>query len=585
MRQWVVLGVVLATLAASAPSAAAAWTAPADLSTALTGFDQGDPDDGFPSLAVNTRGDAVAVWLRKRHGFDDCCSGNSLMASYRPVGGRFEPPRPIAALGDDPSAPVATIDEAGNATAAWTVNELEADNDMTRPKIGFADRRAGALRFGPARTLRSGGWGAKWPRLVTVPGGETVILWTEAFPGDILDRKARIRAASRAGVADFGDPQVLPPRSLGFRAQTAGPGGRVFLTWLRTRGDATVLELSSRSPGGRFGEPRVVAESTGERGLSGESIAVDGERGVLVHWERGGAVRDASTSEARYLDSDGQLGPPESVPRVDGQRVSAPGVVFHPDGTAIAAWTDGGVLHRSTRLPGATFGPAEASAPPAAEPVPWPAGSPELVALRDGSTFAVWNRSFDQECDRYGCHPADYAAESARLPRAGSFELHGRVSPYGTESADVEPFAGGALALLSSYRRGPQIAGWDATVEAPPAGSRKVPRIGSFALTGCSGPKQHRRCTRTQRAAFTFTLSEPGTVAVRLCECPEEDEGRSLRVIRGRGVRGANRLPIPRRVLAAMRRGRYEASVVAENAAGNNSRKLVRLRFTIAGRP
>jgi hypothetical protein len=89
---------------------------------------------------------------------------------------------------------------------------------------------------------------------------------------------------------------------------------------------------------------------------------------------------------------------------------------------------------------------------------------------------------------------------------------------------------------------------------------------------------------RPRRPVITFTLSEPGPVAVRLCECPVEFEGRSLRVLRGTGRRGANRVPIPRSVLAAMRRGRYEATVFAENAAGIDARGTA-LSFTLAGRP
>lgn len=584
MRRWVVLGAVLAALAAAAPSAAASWSTPVDMSTKLAGFYQDDPDES-PSLAVNARGDAVAVWLRKRQGFTDCCTANRLMASHRPAGGRFSAPRPISALGDDPSSPVATIDEAGNATVAWTVNELEGDLEHTRPKIGYADLPAGAARFGPVRTLRSGGWGAKWPRLLTVPGGETVILWTESVKGDILDRQARARAASRSGLGDFGEPQVLSESSTYLYGAVVGPGGHVLLPSVRTEGDTTAVELSSRPPGGRFADRRRIAEANGKRRLFGAGLSVDGERGVLVRWGREGEARESSTVEAMYLGADGRLGPQEDLPYADAKRATLPTVAFHPDGTAVAAWTVGGMLHRSTRPPGGTFGPAEAAGPPAGEPVPWPHGLTRLIPLPDGSMLATWNRSFAESCSRYGCHPSDYAMESARLPRSGGFEPYGRISPLDSEPADVERFGDGALALWSTYGRGPQIATFDATLDGPPATSRRAPRIEGFSLVGCGGPKHHRRCTRSDRPVLTFALSEPGSVAVRLAECPEDLECRSIRVLRASGMRGRNRMPIPRRMVAAMRRGRYEANAVAENAAGNDSRRLARLRFTLAGTP
>ena len=603
MRLTFGLALVLAALAA-APAAVAAgpWSPPADLFTQLRGFDHSDIDDGLPTLATNARGDALAVWIRKRPA-GDCCSSSRVVASFRPAGGRFGAVRPVSPIGDEPSGHVATIDEAGNATVAWTVNELYADLEFTRARIDYADRPAGAEAFGPARTLRAGGSGAFRPRLASVAGGETVIVWEEAVRGtaDLLS-PLRIRAAARRGLGDFGEPEIISTRNPRTRKGTSyrygyewllsevevSPGGQVAVPWLRYGQDGDTLMLSTRGPGGRFAPPVEVARENATGTIFVPGVAADRERGWLVHWlrdphdEKFDADDHDLLAEARYMGAGGGQAAQEAIPFVDAEHTSYPNLAFHPDGTATATWTGGGLLHRSTRVPGGGFGPVETAGQPATDPRPY-STTPELAELPDGALIAVWSRTTGQRCERYGCNPSGWVVEAARLPSTGGIEPHGQVSALHADEPVVRPLDGGALALWSGYH-GPQMAGLGTDPAAPPAPGTSVPTISRLSLAGCTGPARSRRCVRPRRPVFTFTLSEPGPVAVRLCECPKEFEGRSLRVLRGTGRRGTNRLPVPRSMLAALRRGRYEATLFAENAAGNDARGAW-LSFTLAGRP
>ena len=92
--------------AASRDAKTRAWSAPASLSTP-------GRDAQAPRIAVNSRGDAVAVWASV--GF----TGWTIQAASRPAGGAWQPAVPLDSPQAGTAAPDVVVDDTGRAVAVW----------------------------------------------------------------------------------------------------------------------------------------------------------------------------------------------------------------------------------------------------------------------------------------------------------------------------------------------------------------------------------------------------------------------------------------------------------------------------------
>ena len=180
-RRWMAAmagAVVLIALGFSPSARAAGWLAPADVSTPQSsgssscGFLAGQPGVAAVDVAVNDRGDAVAVWTR-RDG-----TTRTVQAAVRAAGGTFGAPQTIGIalpcyfLGILGSAPKVGIDAEGNAVAVWA-KPLAATN-----VIQGAVRLAGAA-FGPSADLSDPSRSANTdPDVAVSANGAAVAVWT-----------------------------------------------------------------------------------------------------------------------------------------------------------------------------------------------------------------------------------------------------------------------------------------------------------------------------------------------------------------------------------------------------------------------
>lgn len=89
---------MLLSLPAAAPASAGAWLAPVDLSAS-------EANASGARVAVNPRGDAVAVW-----------SAGVVQSAVRVAGGAWQPPVDLSA---PDGVPHVAIDARGNAIAVW----------------------------------------------------------------------------------------------------------------------------------------------------------------------------------------------------------------------------------------------------------------------------------------------------------------------------------------------------------------------------------------------------------------------------------------------------------------------------------
>ena len=218
-----------------------------------------------PELAMDRRGNAVAVWQRS-NGRDSV-----VQAAVRPAGSNWSEPTDLSAPGDSAfSADVAV--EAGQATAVWLV---------------LRDRRT--LVQSSSRTI-DGTWST--PETVSGPVGNTygpavamddhggaVAAW-QWSNGAYLVVQAALRGASGA----WSGPEVLSGagRSAS-RPQVAMDGeGDAFVAWARYNGSWTAAQVAQRLAGGTWEPARNLSERGGN--ASALDIAVNRRGDGVITW-------------------------------------------------------------------------------------------------------------------------------------------------------------------------------------------------------------------------------------------------------------------------------------------------------------
>ena len=126
------------------------WGPPTDLSSpAVTESDMEIPNVPYvpPDLAMDPRGDAVAIWDRS-NGRDDV-----IQSALRPAGGRWEAPARLSALGEDAVQPHLAIDPDGRTLAIWD-RALGNVNDVVQAASTVVAPASGSACCGPRRYRR-----------------------------------------------------------------------------------------------------------------------------------------------------------------------------------------------------------------------------------------------------------------------------------------------------------------------------------------------------------------------------------------------------------------------------------------------
>jgi hypothetical protein len=137
-------------------------------------------------LAVNRRGDAIAAFWRY--------SGStfSILASFRPAGGRFGAPQSIVV--GNASFSTAAIDQHGNAAVGWTDNA----------GVHVAVHRAGAASFDPPVLVAADAHLRGDPG-VAIEGDHVVVSWIT----EDIDGNRTLLVSERTAQKPFGTPVAL----------------------------------------------------------------------------------------------------------------------------------------------------------------------------------------------------------------------------------------------------------------------------------------------------------------------------------------------------------------------------------------
>ena len=241
--------------------AGGSWSEPVDLSAA-------GQDAKFPELAVNSQGNATAIWRR----FNG--SNWIIQSAERPAGGSWSEPVDLSAAGQDGGSPQVAVDAQGNAAAVW-----RRDNGSTSI-IQSAVRPAGSTWSMPV-DLSVAGHNASGPQVAVDPLGDATVTW-EGFNGSNWIVQSTERPAGGA----WSEPVDLSAASQDaeWSNVTVDPQGNATAAWQRFNGSNWIIQSAARPAGGSWSEP-VDLSATSQNAVI-PKVVVDSAGNATAIWQR-----------------------------------------------------------------------------------------------------------------------------------------------------------------------------------------------------------------------------------------------------------------------------------------------------------
>ena len=328
-----------------------------------------------PEVATAPDGTATVVW-RASNGPDF-----RIRAAIRPPGGSFGTRINLSDVSVSAVDPEVDVAPDGTTTAVWSRFDFDGGGKFI---IQAATRPPGGS-FGTPVDLSEAGGSASQPQATTAPDGTTTVVWRRQDEvGDSI-----IQVATRPPGGSFGVPVNLSaPGENAFGPEiTTAFDGTTTAVWSRLNGLNSIVQATTRPPGGTFGTPVNLSATAANAEGAGVTTAPDGTT-TAVWYRFDGANRIV---QATTRPPGGSFGSPVDV-SATGQNADEPQIATAPDGTATAVWSrsDGAndIIQAATRPPGGAFEtPVNLSAPGGE------GADPQVAVAPDGTATAVWYRS------------------------------------------------------------------------------------------------------------------------------------------------------------------------------------------------
>jgi hypothetical protein len=288
--------------------------------------------DAFdPQVAVDTDGDAVAVWRR----FDG--ANYRIQARALSVTGALGSVQTLSAATRDALNPQVAIDPSGNAVVVWQ------RFDGTNVRIS-ARARAATGGLAAAQVLSAAGQDAFDPQVGVDQDGDAVIVWVRLGENAQCNGSpcGRIQARSRSAAGTLGSVQTLSA------AGRNGEGPQVALeadgdavaAWLTTEINGSSIrrfETSFRSAGGSFGGYTALT-ATGEPAFPPQ-LAMSPAGDAVLTWSRIlGVFSCCYRAQASARPAGGAFSPSIQTLSNAGQDAFDPQVAVDSTGDALAVW-------------------------------------------------------------------------------------------------------------------------------------------------------------------------------------------------------------------------------------------------------
>jgi PKD domain len=619
------LVLVVGMLSSTVGSASAAgWLEPADISAA------NEVVDGRPDVAVDSAGNAIAIWERHVGGEE------VVEASERPAGGDWSEPETLSLPGEEGEQSQVAIDAAGNAIAVW----------VTGDGIGGFVVRSAARPPGGAwpepEDVSDSISAAGWPMLAIDAVGEAVAVWTAFDSGDVLVQGS-VRSADgewsepddlspagqdvtpleapsvavdaagnaiavwklessndivQAAVRAAGQENWAAPDDLSDAGQDAGEpdvamdeAGEAVAAWTRLDGTNTI-QAAVRPAGGDWAGPDDLSDAS--QNAAEPDVAMDEAGEAVAVWARSNGTNDIVQGAVRPAGGD-WAGPDDLS--ASGRNGTSPVVAMNVAVGAVAMWdrSDGADLRvqASVRPPGGEW-PKPDTLSAAGED----AGFAEVALDAAGNAIAVFGRSGEDGpfVQASGYDFVGPRLSDLQIPAAGTV---GEPVTFGVSSFDDFPFAtswtfgdGGSGAkgnTVSHVYTTPGV--YPVTVSAVDAGGNTSTQLGAIAIAAATKPPPPRRqiaLTLRIEGESLRKLRRTGTLSVAASVTEAASVALSgqakLKVRRARGGARAKLVPVfaPKTVrFAAATEGK--ATLALSKRGRKALRSLSQVRLLIAG--
>jgi hypothetical protein len=357
--------------------AGASWQAPNELSEeGLETIVSGEHDAYSPSVAVDADGDTTIVWAR--------WAGTNrilIQAVYRPVGGSWQAPVQLDEMHStvDPEPHVA-VDPRGDAVAVWKSDEVvesayrqhgegweapvqlsPADSYVPQVDVdGAGDAgivwmhydgstyvvegtyRSASTAWETPHVLTQAGEEGGDPQLAIDANGDALVAW-DGHPA----AGEEVRAVSRPAGGNWEAPVGVSQQ--GDQAQAVrvalDPSGNALLAWAhstREEGGYTIVQSSYRPAGGSWQAPEDL--SAGGENAYPSDVVFDTHGNAAIVWQRSNGSHEVAQADYRPAGEGWQSPTSLSEEAHDAMDpvvvLDAPGEVTTADGDATAVWIE-----------------------------------------------------------------------------------------------------------------------------------------------------------------------------------------------------------------------------------------------------
>jgi hypothetical protein len=420
--------------------------------------DEGTQYQRHPAIAVDTSGNAYAMWTDWRNGDAD------VYFAYRPAGGTWGA---NVKVNDDVSSaaqgsPAIVVDGAGNAYAVW-------EDKRSGKVIGYLSNTDIYFAYRPA----NGQWGANvkiddntttahcaGPDIAVNGSGNAYVVWSDDYDGDadvyFAQRSTLGVWSTNARVNDDVDTENQQSPAI-----TVDNAGNAYVVWEDERNGDADIYFAYRPAGGPWGADVKVNDDTDAAGQYGPSIALDGSGNAYVVWEDERNEDLDYDVYFAYRPTGGVWGTnvrinDDASDPLDGIRQGAPAIAVDGSGNAYVAWEDERNKYYDYNI---YFAHRQAGGTWAAnERVDDTAGTgtqfiPDIAVDGAGNAYAVWQDDRNGDEDIY----------FAYRPVGGSWSQGVRVNDDPGTADQWGPTiavdgAGNAYALWTDERNGGYLA-------------------------------------------------------------------------------------------------------------------------------
>ncbi|HEY4096382.1 MAG TPA: PKD domain-containing protein [Baekduia sp.] len=232
------------SILATARRAGTSWPLPTTLAAGSGTYTGVTPDVGLDDV-----GDAIAVWYRAGGG-----QHQFVQSSVRPAAGAWGPVTNVSSTLHDAQQPHVAVDARGDAVAVW-----EEFDDTTNTYAAQAATRAAANGiWQPPVDLSSAGVNTANAQLASTPDGETVAVWARSdnFSGSV---QSASRPPAGGWTAPVNVSSETTDTLAPFVA--IDPAGDAVAVWAATTGANEAIFGATRPAGGAWQVPARVGQS------------------------------------------------------------------------------------------------------------------------------------------------------------------------------------------------------------------------------------------------------------------------------------------------------------------------------------